>query len=778
MRKEALSLQEKFELRKKLRMTDIMRGCFYHETLNYAYDAERGMVCRYYIFNSNVQLIHCHNFNKYTSVFGMSAELFVVLFNDKPIGIICSKDAKLIYKFWPNEKYRDWDERSICKVINENYSGPFKFWCLDDDAQVLWEKQHQQALFKEHLKFEDDFIAYLWRNMGVPMTRQELQEYTSMIYSRLDTYTAKQIETIAKEIVFYIIPQYLSNAWEEAENQIKELCRFVMEQYDIVWRDHVSIAQAQLRLKQLFLIDTIEKAKEYYIANECSLERYKNCCMDVDYEEIMDSFEQWSHVLQEEQWSQEALERCFRAQDVCQDWNVERMLELISDLHAEDVEVFERFQSYITDKLHEIYVRDILIFHIQKLMPDYRQNSEIQKILAECCEILRGFECKELDLEEKEKFRKILNERYFPYEKYRYVNCTKNIIVLRGSTRLRPPRHPQDPRYEWSPDKYDPIEISFFGDEGLIGRLEVSNLCVIWNVIEGDRQKLLEIYTEYVRNLEIIPPEREIRYATQEEADNWEKRAVHCCIGNANFLGYTEWWMGTKTEITPSLMREAIREIKTESAQKENDIYVVMMFSLVFYVLPNVERNPELCTQEDMACISQFLSRALKYFIGEEVVPRDNTPEELIAAFRPYCLGNNLKIAKKIFLHFNCKKSRCVICYDELRESYNHFDISDYEKQWTQEAFDVKMERTHKESRKYSLPACYVLDLLEQVGTYENYKRFMDEIEKYKDHEYILYRLNQMYQNIAEEDVRRLVEDFCEELRTDVNGKKGDNKDE
>ncbi len=771
MIREELTLQEKFDLRKKLRMTDLLRGRFYRDS------SKTGEVCRYYRLNKRVQLINCHNFNKYTLMDETDTSICVVLLDDEPIGLVYISNFGHICKLWACKKYKDWDENRICKILKENTDVTYEFWQLDDNQESL-EDIYQQKFFKEHLKFEDDLLAYLWRNMGVSMTKQQLQEYANTIFNHRDHYTDKQKKSIAKEIVFYIIPQYLSNVWEEAEQQIAELCRFVMEEYDIVWRDHVSIKQTQLRLKQLFLIDTVEKAKEYYIANECSVERYKNCCMDVDYEEIMDSFEQWSHVIQEEQWRKEALERCFHAQDVYKDWNVERMIELISHLHV-DVTMLKRLKSYISDNLQDIHVWDVLSFHIQMLIPDYKDNSELQGLWEECCKALHGFEYKKLDMEEKERFRKILNSSCFLYEEYQYVNCAKNIIVLRGSTRLIPPRDPEDPRWEWWPDRYDPIRMTFIGEEGLLGRMEVSDFNVIWHVIEGDRQKLVDLYTEYARNLEIISPERKIRNATKEEAEGWEEKAERYCIGNANFLGSTEWWLGAKKEITPSLMREVIREIKSE-----DKCYVRRMLSLVFYVLPNIERKSELWTRDDMVCINEYLSRTLKDFTGEEIVPSDYTPEALIAAYRPYCLGNRLEVAKKIYKYFNCKKRRCLgnsgsyLYYDELWDSYNQFDISEYEREWMQEEFALEKESVYKFASRFLQSACGVLDLLEKIGTYENYKWFMEEIEKFEDHEYILYRLNRMHPNIADEDVRKLVQDFCEQLRTEVKEKKGEQCDE
>lgn len=768
---EVLSGQERYNLRKKTRMNDIMRGI---SDYNISFWSERGVVYQH-VFYNEIRVIKCYNHNKYISVFGNSKKSYLkyrscmVTINEELIGIVCL-DTFAICKFLPNKKYECLDEKKICEILNqalELEGTTLRYSCLSDADKCLWIEQHNAALFKEHLKFDDDFIAGLWRKMNIPLTKQQLMEYRDVIYRNHDVFSSEQKEKIAKEIVFYIVPQYISAQSDEEKFIIQDLCRFVMNEYEISTESEWDVCKLLPQLKERFLIHSLEKAKEYYIANGCSLERYKDCCLDVDYDEIMDSFEQWDISLYEAEWTQEAIERCFVAEGIYKDWNVERILDLITKVKV-DVCTFTKLKKYISDHIDEIYVREVPVCHIRELMEDNIYDGTIQELLEECCGLLQGFESRKFNLEEEETFRRIQNRNELLSASFYYVNDKKKVVVMRDTTRIREPRDPYEPRYEWSPKVSDPRIFSLWGEEGLIGKLEVVEYHIIWNVMGKDKEKIFKLFSEYVRNLEIIPPEKEIRYATEEESARWNNETILSCIENQNFFGnHSEWFVGTGQSPDVRLMKSIVSELK-----KHENITGVPNFiwlCLIGYIIPSIKDNPLLCTQKELDYISDFLKKTSKNVIGQEIAVKKNTPDMLLATYQPYCMVNTLDSAKEFCMYFFCNKSKyrngkVFFCdslfYENVWNSFCTFDITGYEREWIQEVFDTDIDN--------SCDPCYALDLLEKVGTFENYKKFIDVSEKYWNKEYVYIRLKKMYQNLSEENTRVLVKDFCETLLSEI----------
>lgn len=763
---EVLSGEEKYVLSKSIRMMDIMRGVYYSDADSWMKYEGKGVVTQH-IFGDKVRLVHCYNYNKYIEFSRDGIKLYIVIIDDEPIGIAFLNNF-VVCKFIPNEKYECWDENKLCEILNMELEGTtFKYSSLSDSDKRLWVQKYNEVIFKMHLKFDDSFIAELWRKMNVPLRKQQLMEYRDAIYEKRANISFVQKETIAQEIIFYILPRYISKCSDEEHALISELCRFVIEEYKILIEREWDAGQVLSQLEEQFLINSIEKAKEYYIANNCSVERYKDCCMDVSYKKIMDSFEQWDISSCQKLWVYEAIDRLFRYESTEKDWIVERILDLIVLVDVR-TDVLVQLKEYISLHIDEIYVRETIIFHLQQIMSNSMNGCLVPKLLEECCDILQGFESRELSLEEKETLRKAQNSKELSNEKFNYINKKKSVVVIPDSTRIRPARDMYDPRYEWSPSGKEPRIFSVWDAEGLVGKLEVVEHSIIWNMIGEDREKLFRLFSEYVRNLEMIPQEREIRYATKEEAEYWEEKTILSCIGNKNFFEvHCEWFVCSKQVLDVRLMKDILEELKyyEEIAWMHNRILV----ALIFFVLPNVEKNPELCTQQELKLIGEFLQKVTNIKIQENDILSCMTASELIACYYNSCCVNSLVKAKKMYLYFNCKKSQYsngkILHYRSLWEEFKRFDVSDYENEWRQEVFEKEIG---KKKNKFALSSCFILDLLETVGTLNNYQRFISVYENYWNKKYILFRLERTMQHVTQEKVQHLLEEFCEKLRKEI----------
>ena len=762
---EVLTAYERYQLGKKYRMSDILRGQFFSDNFNWSDYKGRGVV-RHSTLDNGVEYVNCYNFEKYNSLFTTRIYCNLFSIDDIPAGLMVEtvKSGHNINVFLPCHDYEDCNINRICVRINQGMENKYSMrHPMEENEQRAWNKENSDILFQKHLEFDSDFITQLWQKLNVPMTKEQMDMYRDTIDSNWDKYTQVQKDKIAKEIIFYILPQITSYMHMEEMTVVEGFCKFIAEKYDIGITAEVDSRKRLSLLKEHFLINTIEKAKEYYIANECSVERYKDFCLKVDYDEIMDSFEQWDISQYKEAWTKEALERCFDVQDILKDWNVERILRLIEQTKS-DVSVFHKLKDYIQKHIDDIYVRDVLISHVQDLMDNNNLTQESLAVLRECCDKLQGFETRKLNLEEDDALRRMMNDSDLMNDSFNYINTKRKIIVIRESTRIRPARDPQDPRFEWYPKESDPRIFSLWGNDGLIGKLEVVENHIIWNMIGEDKAELFSIFSEFVRTLEIIAPETEVRYATKDEADYWEKETLNSCIENKNFFGFhSEWSECTGQALDERLLQSIVQELKgyEEYNRKPNIIWM----SLLGYIIPSMKDNPLLCKQDVLDYFGHYLKITSKKFVGKEILASENSPDVLLLTYQPFCMLNSLDDAKRMYKFFNCNKSKYRrgtvyfyndSFYENLWNSFNMFDFDRYEKEWKQEVFDETINNTCN--------PCFVLDLLESVGTTENFEKLFEVSGKYRNKEYVRFRLLKMYPFILDEPTRTLVKEFCDKI--------------
>lgn len=619
--KASLSVEQKYEMRKVGHMTDIMRG-WHYDNMQLSSGRVMGR-----LVGETVSLIQCQNYEKYASIVKKNVGLLAVLIDGKLAGLMHGEyylgiktqhysGKNVIYQFVPTENFEYLNEQKLCNLINEgigldkekNKKVEAEFYCLTDEEKQEWTMKQKEVYFERHLQFDDDFIAYLWRSQNDRITIEELKKYRDTIYSNRSTYTQKQMEMIAKEIVFYLLPR-LKNGVGIEDTIAKQLCLFVMEAYGISFDGQAGSEENIRQLKELFLINTIEKAKEYYINNNCSTARYKDFGIAVDYCEIMDSFAEWDISESIDEWRKEAVERWFDAEDVYKDWNLARILDVLEEsTEGEESllkeEMYIRLREYIQQNKVEIYVRDVLIYQIKQLMKKVEQDKSGSEILAQCCELLEGFEYRKLTMDEKEMLRKNQNMKSLPSGKFYNIYKREKIFILKGWSRFTQPRQPGEPRYEPSPDPTAPFIYLIYGEDGLIGKMEVAEHHIIWNVIGYDKERIILLFTQYVRNLEMISPDTEVRFATPEENDKWDKKT-----GDSKHPLVNEWWILTGRTLDSGVMGEVIKDIRRHIDEVDEwKVAECVAEGLVFYALPIIEKNPSICSEEDI----QFLGESLE----------------------------------------------------------------------------------------------------------------------------------------------------------------------
>ncbi len=766
---EVLTAYERYQLGKKYRMSDILRGQFFSDNPYWREYKGRGVV-RHSTLDNGVEYVNCYNFEKYNSLFTTRIYCNLISIDDIPAGLMVEtvESGHNINVFLPCHDYEDCNINRICVRINQGMENKYSMrHPMEENEQRAWNKENSDILFQKHLEFDSDFITQLWQKLNVPMTKEQMDMYRDTIDSNWDKYTQVQKDKIAKEIIFYILPQITSNIHMEEMTVVEGFCKFIAEKYDIGITAEVDSRKRLSLLKEHFLINTIEKAKEYYIANECSVERYKDFCLKVDYDEIMDSFEQWDISRYKEAWTKEALERCFDVQDIFKDWNVERILRLIETTKS-DVSVFHKLKDYIQKHIDDIYVRDVLISHVQDLMDNNNLTQESLAVLQECCDKLQGFDARELTMCEEEFLRKVRNGTSIHEPKFYFISSKEKVIIIQGSTRLRPIRHPEDPRFEWSPKEENPREYTLWSTDGFIGKMEVAEHCIIWNMIGDNKLQMVQFFTNFVRNLEIIPPEREIRYATHIEAEYWHEEAIKSCVGNGHFFEiHSKWWIATNSDLIPYMMYGIINEIK-ENTDFENPgwRHRLMAVCLVFYVLPNIQKNPNICTDEQLQIIGKFLQKVTNSLFQIHITSGFETPETMIAIYRDYYLVNTKEKAKTMytlgFRQDNDNFRAQPFIYEEILKSFKEFDISHYEHEWAQEIFDYEI----KEIRQYNRISKTLLDLMEdKVNTVENIQLVLNEYNRCTNKEYIMYRLENMLSNVNNKEIYYLLKNFISSLQ-------------
>ena len=767
---EALTNEERIVLSRSIRMMDIMRGVYHSESFFRTEFWEKGVVTQR-ILDNKVRLVYCHNYNKYPEVFHVSIKLYIVTIAEEPIGLAYINSYKYqICYFMPSEKYKDWDDERLCKLLNEGLEGcALQYSCLCDSDKSSWVQKYSSELFRMHLKFDDKLAAELWKKMDVSMTGEQLKEYRDVIYKKHDLLSVVQKEMIAQELVFYVLPRCIIRDGLEA-TVINDLLRFVIEEYDVALKQGWDAIQILSHLEELFLIDSLEKAKEYYIANECSVERYRDCCMNVAYKKIMDSFAQWDISTYKWIWEQEALERLFIYDGLYKDWNVHRILNLIDNMEAEEA-VFVRLRDYICKHVDGIFVRDTIVCHVQQIMQKQDKNQRIWQLLEECCDLLTGFESRELNLSEKEFLRKAQNERSLPYGNCNCINTKKKIVIFRNGFRIREIIDRREPRHEPTIDYTLPFIFEVWGTEGLLGKLEVAQYHIIWNVIGEKRERVVKLFSEFVRNLELVSPEQEIRYATEEESEYWKEKMIESCIGNQNFFGrHIEWFVCNKQSLdkrlVASMCRELNKYVQNEWIRKD------ILRGLIFYVLPSVAKNPELCTQQELQAMADFMQNVTNVKFRKK--DDDIVAADLIDTYAGYCRIDTVSKAKKIYTFFHFKKIRYAngeyLYYSQLWEEFQQFDFTPYEREWAQEVFDQEIDEAKetKKTSKYLLSAVYVLDLLEMLGGIDNYRQFIAEYEKYWNKDYILFRLEKMQKHVTDAKLYDMLDEFCKKLKKEI----------
>ena len=692
-----------------------------------------------------------------------------------PMGLVVDthKNGHGINIFLPCHDYEDWDIGRICERINQGVENKYAMYRpMEEDEQLVWNGESGEILFQKHLDFDSDFVTQAWQKLKVPMTKKQIEMYQETISENWDKYTCVQKDKIAKEIIFYILPQITSNKKTEEMIVVEAFCKFIVGKYDIGMPVEGNPEKLVALLKNHFLINTIEKAKAYYIANECCAERYKDFCLKVDYDEIMDSFEQWDISQYKEAWTREALERCFDAQDILKDWNVERILRLIEKTES-DISVFQKLKDYIEKHIDDIYVRDVLISHVEDLINHNDFNQEVVAILRDCCDVLQGFESRELTLCEKEAFRRVWNGS--GTLKYYYINSKEKVIIIQGSTRLQPIPHPQDPRFEWRPKEEDPREYTLWSTDGFIGKMEIAEHSIIWNMIGDNKFRMVQLFTNLVRSLEMIPPEKEIRYAMQKEAEHWNAEAIKSCVGNGHFFEIqSKWWIASNSDLTPYLMYGIVNEIKANTDfEKVGWKQELMAVCLVFYVLPNIQKFPEICTDEQLQIINEFLQKVTNALFQIHLTSASVTPEAMIDMYRDYYLINTKEKAKRMYV-LGFKQDNDNFCaepfvYREILESYKRFDISCYEQEWAKEIFDDEIASI----KEYTIILPILLDLLEEkFNTIENLKIVLNEYDRCYNKEYVRYRLENMLLHSKNTESNCVLKRFINSLQISDNENK------
>ncbi len=773
---ECLSANARNDLKKKMHMTDIMRGVFYIED----WKEKQGVVYQNSI-GARVQLIRCRNYNKYdTRQFFYGIKNEIVIIDGEPVGIICL-DRLTICRFIPGYNCHDWNEISLCELFNQE-SNRLLYTCLSDDERTTWEWKYSQTLLDSYLKYGDEFAAGLRSRLNVTLTEQDMTKYRDKLYAKRDVLSAKQIESVAKEIVFHILPGYLSDHDRKGTEAVYDLCRFVIEEYNIPTKEGREAEQVYPLLKECFLIHTLGEAKEYYIANGCSALRYKDCCLDVDYPEIMDSFEKWEISAYEKKWKQEAIERCFDAADEENDKNIQRILELINA--AEDkCSLLNRLKNYIEENMDAIYAKELIRCQIQELLADNPLDSEWKKLLEECCRLLWGFEYRLLNVPEKEWLRKARNEGDCIKEEV-YVNKDKKVAIIPRewpNARIFPPRNIYEPRYEWSPTGHEPKIFFIWGEHGLLGELEVAEYYIVWNVAGNDRELLLSLFSECVHELEIIPPDKKVRYATEEEAKNWKEETMDSLIDQDYYFSDFERELLAQDKLDILWIKHIIKLInkrKDYDGIRYNGVrYYGELMDLIFLILPYMEKNADLFCREDIMLIKEYMEKTAD--MAFEKPEEDITVSDLIACGRKFCRIDTLEKAKKMYLYFGCKKGQRYrngkyFPYNVLWDEYMQYDISEYEEHWMQEVYDERIKRKKSYSENgntiitWYLSSCYIFDLLEKIGTFDNFQRFIKAYENYKDKEYILFRTEKIKKEITDKEIQQLLDEFCIRLKKEI----------
>lgn len=520
-----LDVKERNELRKKNRNTDIIRkfekDSWYEPMLGGHCETEKE-VCLYCC--SNYEMVKYWKDDK--------VKAYEIEIDGKIIGV--AEVVGSIWKPWlilSFEKFgneMEWGKERVESLFNEKIDIDIrkckgKEWkWIEGEEKQLWKKEKEAYLFEKHLEFNDEIIAYNWRILNNEMTVEQISKYACAITNLMETGIPEQKRRACKEIAYTILPKYTENNLSKIEEEcvrrlISDAYKMADIENNLLVQEENFISKAINELRKRFEIDTLEKAKEYYIDNECSKERYKDCYVPADYEEIMNSFEKWDVSCYEKEWKKEAFDKKIRSKTKKIEWNIVTMLELLKEVDAEQV---EKLKNYIEDKKADIVERDIVLHCLKQAKEHFKGKKDIYQQLGQCCEMLEDrFEFRQLTEEEEEKFRKGRNAREY-YKKKIYVYPHRYLVIDEGNTSSRfypsfsGPFANEESKC-WSLGANEPKFYTVWENYRYVGRIEVASNKNIWKIYGSDKEKAYKIFERYVRQIGLIATEEKIGYLSE-----------------------------------------------------------------------------------------------------------------------------------------------------------------------------------------------------------------------------------------------------------------------